>query len=331
MKRLISEFEESSYVLLAFPHEKSDWKDLLEEVTITYIDLIQKISKYQKVIIICNDIVKVKSFFKDNTNMIFIEYETDDTWIRDFGYLSLFEDGRIVLYNFEFNAWGDKFNYKKDNLFNNYLDKYIKNDTYNFNFILEGGSIESNSNGLLLSTSECIYNNNRNSSYTKSDIDNFLKKTFSINNFLILEHGYIKGDDTNSHIDTLVRFTDESTLVYVQCNDINDEHYIELKYMEDELKVFELEYKLKLYPIPLPKAIYFNKQRLPATYANFLILNDVVFMPTYNCETDSEALNVLEKVFKTKDIIEVDSRTLIKQGGSLHCSTMQLAKGVELI
>lgn len=222
-----------------------------------------------------------------------------------------------------------------DNMINSNLYYRCKTLTgeyvYQRNFILEGGSIESDGKGTLLTTEKCLLSYNRNEK-TKEETEQYLKETFNLKQVLWLKHGYLAGDDTDSHIDTLARFCPDDTIVYVQCTDKKDEHYEELVAMEEELKAFRTPEgnPYRLLPLPMADAIYdINGERLPATYANFLIMNEAVLLPTYNQpHNDTLAKEVLEKAFPGREIVGVDCTALIKQHGSLHCVTMQYPEGV---
>jgi agmatine/peptidylarginine deiminase len=201
---------------------------------------------------------------------------------------------------------------------------------HNFlNFILEGGAIESDGEGTLLTTSTCLLAHNRNQPLTKDEIEEFMMKIFGLKQILWLQHGYLSGDDTDNHIDTLARLCNKTTIAYVQCTDEKDEHYLELNKMEKELAAFRrLDGEpYNLIPLPMAEAVYEDDYRLPATYANFLIMDNVVLLPTYNTNKDSIAKEQLQKAFPDKEIIGIDCSTLIKQHGSLHCITMQYPEG----
>ena len=170
---------------------------------------------------------------------------------------------------------------------------------------------------------------NRNQPMAQDEIDEYLKSTLGADRILWLNHGYLAGDDTDSHVDTLARFCDEQTIAYIKCDDNTDEHFDELKRMENELKSFKTVggKSYRLIPLPMADAVYHDGYRLPATYANFLIINDIVLMPTYASVKDETARIQLQKAFPDREIIGVDCRPLIKQHGSLHCVTMQFPKG----
>jgi len=340
-KRFIAEFEQQSFTQIIFPHASSDWVDYLEEAQVTFVNIINQIIKYQKCLVVCDSIQSVKKHFKENDNLFFVEYQTDDTWARDSSALCIEEKSSLLgstqessfdisLLDFTFTGWGGKFEASKDNAMSKALQKHYSKPLKSIDFILEGGGVESNGKGILLTTSACMLNKNRNKDLNHIQITQTLKEEFGVGDVLYLEHGYLAGDDTDSHIDTLARFIDEKTIMYVSSKDKDDEHYKELKLMEDELLRFSEIYNFRLIALPMTDAIYFEEERLPATYANFLFVNGAVLVPTYGVKQDKEALKIFNRTFKDRDIIGVDSSTLIKQHGSLHCVTMNFARGISL-
>lgn len=332
MRRLPAEFEEQSFIQIMFPHIKSDWAEYLDDAEKNFIDIIKAISTYQACLVICDDIDYVKTKFDTFDNLYFVQIPTNDTWARDASAITVYEDERPLLLDFIFTAWGGKFEADLDNEMTQNLASVYTAPTETIDFILEGGAIESNGKGTLLITSECVFNPNRNTKISKEESIAILKKEFGVTNVLSLENGYLNGDDTDSHIDTLARFVDEHTIVYLRCEDQEDEHYGALKKMEHELKSFcdQDGNFFNLVPLPFTHAIFDENERLPATYANFLIINTAVLVPVYNDPSDQKALDTLTKVFPTRKIIPIDCTTLIRQHGSLHCITMQFPAKVNL-
>ena len=330
------EWYPQSAIQLTWPHPDTDWDYMLEEVTACYVNIAVEILKRQKLIVVCHNAETVKYELKEYKdlfrNLTLVELPTNDTWARDHSGISVINNGKKQVYDFTFNGWGLKFASNYDNQISRGLFKngIFKSDVELINkkdFALEGGALESDGKGTLLTTSECLLSANRNSFMSKDEIEKYLKEAFGLNKILWLDHGYLSGDDTDSHIDTLARYCDEHTIVYVKCEDKNDEHYEALAKMEEQLKTFT-DYQgnpYKLIPLPMAKAVYDeDKERLPATYANFLIMNDVVLLPFYNdLERDTEAKEKLEIAFPTREIIGIDCSALIRQHGSLHCITMQ--------
>ena len=319
-KRLIAEFEMQSYTQIIFPHENTDWVEYLQEAEETFINIINAIRKHQKCLVVCKDVNAVKQHFNDAKNLTFIAYETDDTWARDCSALSIEENGKKKLLDFTFNAWGGKFISQKDNAMTHALTpNAVKCD-----FVLEGGAIESNGVDTILTTSACIFNKNRNPHLKQEEIIDTLKQYFGASKILVLKSGYLVGDDTDSHIDTLARFIDKKTIMYVQCCEKTDEHFYALRLMEKELQCIAKEENYTLIALPMADAIYFQEERLPATYANFLFVNGAVLVPVYGVKSDTLAINIFKNSFKNHKIIPINCATLIKQHGSLHCVSMNM-------
>ncbi len=328
---LPAEWHPQSFIQLTWPHQDTDWSYMLDEVEECFLNLAREIASRQPLLLVAPEFPKALENFEFKENVFYVECPTNDTWARDHGFISLLnEQEEVRLVDFCFNGWGMKFAACKDNLINSQLVKgSLLNGTYQNcrNFVLEGGSIESDGEGTLLTTSLCLLAPNRNDTLDKQEIEDYLKKSFNLKQVLWLDHGYLAGDDTDSHIDTLARLCPDHTICYVQCTDTEDEHYMELKKMEEQLKEFRTldNEPFHLLGLPMPEAIFDEDgERLPATYANFLIMNDAVLYPTYDQpENDRKAACVLQEAFPGKEIVGVDCRALIKQHGSLHCVTMQ--------
>lgn len=328
---LPAEWHPQSFIQLTWPHQDTDWSYMLDEVEECFLNLAREIASRQPLLLVAPEFPKALENFEFKENVFYVECPTNDTWARDHGFISLLnEQEEVRLVDFCFNGWGMKFAACKDNLINSQLVKgSLLNGTYQNcrNFVLEGGSIESDGEGTLLTTSLCLLAPNRNDTLDKQEIEDYLKKSFNLKQVLWLDHGYLAGDDTDSHIDTLARLCPDHTICYVQCTDTEDEHYTELKKMEEQLKEFRTldNEPFRLLGLPMPEAIFDEDgERLPATYANFLIMNDAVLYPTYDQpENDRKAACVLQEAFPGKEIVGVNCRALIKQHGSLHCVTMQ--------
>ncbi len=324
-----------SAVQLTWPHQNTDWADIWEEVQECYKKIAFEIAKRQKLIIAAQNVEEVKSYVQ-HCNLANIEIhqcDVNDTWARDHGGITILENGKPVILDFQFNGWGKKFAAEKDSAITQKLYDAKAFPTHwgikDLNHIvMEGGSLEVDGKGVLMTTSECLLEENRNPKMSIEEIESLLKKTVHIEKVIWINHGYLAGDDTDSHIDTLARFCDENTIAYVKCDDKNDEHYGELSKMEEELqRATNLKgEKYKLVALPMADAAYDGEDRLPATYANFLIMNDAILFPIYNSSKDDEAVKIIQSVFPHKEIIPVNSIPLIKQHGSIHCITMQYPK-----
>jgi agmatine/peptidylarginine deiminase len=335
MHRLPAEWEPQSAVQLTFPNADSDWADLLEVVLPCFVEIAVTIARFQKVLIVCQNEATTKALFGSelSDNMIFVEAASNDTWARDHGGITIDDGaGRWIIQDFMFNGWGLKYPADKDNLITRHLYNKGVFDTgiEHAGLVLEGGGIESDGQGTLLTTAACLLSPNRNPHLNKSQIEERLEKKFGLKQILWLNHGYLAGDDTDSHIDTLARLCSPEIIAYVKCDDPNDEHFVELSKMEAELNnLRQLNGQpYQLVPLPWPDACFSEDgHRLPATYANFLIINGAVLVPTYGVKQDAEALGILKPVFPDREIIGINCRTLIEQHGSLHCVTMQYPMG----
>ena len=255
---------------------------------------------------------------------------TNDTWARDHGFISLVNDqGQRRLLDYQFNGWGEKFPAELDNAINRrlYDEGRIKGEYIDcLDFVLEGGSIESDGKGTIFTTSGCLMAPHRNQPLTKEEIESRLLRDLHARRILWIDHGNLTGDDTDGHIDTLVRICPDDTLLYMGCENPQDEQYEALQRMEEQLRTFRtLEGKpYRLIKLPIPRPIVFEGDRLPATYANFLVINGAVLCPTYNQpDLDAEALRLIREAFPGREIVGIDCRSIIKQHGSLHCCTMQ--------
>lgn len=354
---LPAEWEPQSAIMLTWPHGGTDWKPYLRQITNTYLQLADIITRYEDLLVVTPILESTQRMLAEKLSegqmdrVHLYEMDTNDTWARDHGPISMVSRGRhnshvipIHLLDFKFNGWGEKFDWKKDNAIN--LQLYYQGA---FNaalenhqgFVLEGGSIESDGRGTLFTTSQCLLAPHRNQPLTRENIDSLLRNFFHVRNVVWLDHGNLVGDDTDGHIDTIVRVAPHDTLLYVGCDDEEDEQYEDFQALEKQLqKLFTYEgYPYRLLKLPMPDAIYdegdrlttdknSKGDRLPATYANFLILNGAVIYPTYNQpEKDEEAKRQILLAFPDRDVIGVDSLTIIRQHGSIHCLTMQLPEG----
>ncbi len=323
---------------MTWPHKNSDWIDLLDEVEDCFVLIAKEILENEKLLIVCSDKEAVLSKFEKPfaDNLILVRLDSNDTWARDHGPITLIENGIPVVFDFQFNGWGLKFPSNLDNQLTSELLKMnvFKKEVHyenRLNFVLEGGSFESDGMGTILTTEECLLSVNRNQRMTKQEIEAYLIETFNIQRVLWLSAGYLSGDDTDSHVDTLARFCNANTIAYVKCDDPSDEHFLSLQRMEEELLAFRTIDGSPYQLIDLPMAEYVEDSfgtRLPATYSNFLIANSKVLVPFYSTFKDEIAKNRLQSIFPDKVVVGVECSTLIKQHGSLHCVTMQLPIGV---
>lgn len=334
---LPAEWAPQSGVQLTWPHAGTDWAYMLDEVQACFLRIAREIAARQRLLIVTPDPDDVKRQMAGTVrmdNVRLVQCPTNDTWARDHGAITLLCDGRPRLLDFKFNGWGLKFAADKDNLITRRLvEAGALHGAYEnrLGFVLEGGSIESDGCGTLLTTSECLLSPNRNGQMTQTEIDAYLRRTFGVRQVLWLDHGYLAGDDTDSHIDTLARLCPQDTIAYVKCTDPQDEHYEALGRMEAQLRTFRTPGGMpyRLLALPMADAVVEDGERLPATYANFLVLNTAVLYPTYDQpDNDRRAAEVLAQAFPGREVVGLDCRALIRQHGSLHCVTMQYPEEV---
>lgn len=340
-RTLPAEWAAQSGVWITWPHAGTDWAYMLDEVTECYVRLAFEIATRETLIIVHPRPDEVRLLLETRLprratdHIIYHACATNDTWARDHAFLTVLGTGGAELMDYRFNGWGGKFEARLDNALNRHLcDAGLLNGHYTdcLDFELEGGSIESDGAGTLLTTAQCLLNPNRNPQMDKAGIEERLCRELGAERILWLENGALEGDDTDSHVDTLARLCPEDTIAYVTCSDPSDSHYEGLRRMEEELKAFRtLEGNpYRLIPLPLPAPVYdTDGERLPATYANFLIMDSAVLLPTYaQPELDEAAKQALQQAFPRLEIVGVDCRALIRQHGSLHCATMQFPRGV---
>jgi len=336
--RFPAEWEPQSAVLIAWPHAETDWAERLGEVEETYVALVAALTRFEPVVICVADEdlqtyaeARLRSARVDMAKVRFVPAEYDDTWLRDTGPITLRADDRFKQLDFRFTGWGGKYQASRDdllvgelsgmNLFHNYFVQSI-------DFALEGGAIETDGQGSLLTTWQCLHE--RHPEASREDLSERLAGWLQQDRVLWLDRGYLEGDDTDAHIDTLARFAGPDAIVFQACDDPADSHYAELGAMAEEIAALRTRdgNPYRLFPLPWAKPILDEGRRLAASYANFLIANGAVLMPAYGDPADAEAAAVLAEAFPDREIVQVPCRSLIWQNGSLHCITMQLPAGL---
>lgn len=339
-KRLFPEWHPQDAIQLTWPSPTSDWAPQLSLIEATLEAMVVAIARYQRVLIAVPseaDLARLAERFAHRgvaaERLTLVVAAADDTWARDHGPLGIEHDGRVELLDYVFTGWGGKFEAGLDNTLSRRLAEagVFAAPLSSRDLILEGGGIESDGEGTLLTTEACLLNPNRNTGLDRAAIEAQLAADFGVQRVLWLRHGHLEGDDTDSHIDTLARFCDPGTIAYVRCDDEADPHYPALAAMEAELQALRRAdgQPYRLIPLPWPAPCFDPEDghRLPATYANFLIINGAVLVPTYGDAADTQALAALAEAFPDRDILPIDCSVVIRQHGSLHCLTMQLPRG----
>jgi len=335
--RLPAEWEPQAAVLLAWPHAHTDWAERLAEVEATYVALVAAIARFQPVLLCVAD-ASVQERVLDcldgagvprhRVRLLQIPY--DDTWTRDSGPITLLGGSGATLLDFRFTGWGGKFEARRDDQLVEQLAAagvFPHARRERVEFALEGGAIDGDGHGTLLTTWRCLHERHPDSA--RAQLEAALKSSLRQQRVLWLEHGYIEGDDTDAHVDTLARFAAPDAIVYQACDDPDDPHHAELAAMGAELaRLRSADGKpYRLFPLPWPRPVLDQGRRLAASYANFLIINGAVLMPAYGDPADDAAAAVLARAFPGREIVPVPCRALIWQNGSLHCVTMQIPEG----
>jgi agmatine deiminase len=317
-----AEWEPHQATWLAWPHERSDWPGKFPPIPWVYGDIVKRLSRVEKVRILLEDAALEKSARRvlvkcavDMSAVEFLRWPTNRSWTRD--YCPIFvrnEKGEIAITNWLFNGWAKYDNWRDDNRIPSRVAKRFKGtQEFDPGIVLEGGSIDVNGAGLLLTTEECLLSESvqvRNPGLGRADLERYFADYLGIRENIWLKQG-IAGDDTHGHIDDVARFVDDKTIVTV----------VE-ESLRENLKILR-QTGLRIVTLPMPAPVYFDGQRLPASYANFYIANGLVLVPTFNDPNDRVALNTLAKLFPSREVVGIYCGDLVLGLGTLHCMTMQ--------
>ncbi len=337
--RLPAEWEPQSAVLIAWPHAGTDWAERLASVETTYVSLAAAITRFQRLAVVIADQTlerHVQTLLGDAgvdlSKVRFLQLPYDDTWLRDSGPITLKAGNETFqVTDFRFTGWGGKFGAEQDDalicglvdagVFGNATHKRI-------DWALEGGGIESDGEGTVLTTWRCLVQ--RHPEQSREEMSEMLRHSLNASRVLWLDYGYLEGDDTDAHIDTLARFAPGHRIVFQACNDVSDPHYKELHRMAAELAALRTAdgRPYELCPLPWAQPVRDGDRRLAASYANYLVINDAVLVPAYDDPVDGEAARIIGSAHPGREVVQISCRPLIWQNGSLHCITMQLPSGL---
>ncbi len=336
--RIPAEWEKHETTWIGWPHNKNDWPGKIGPIFWVYGEIVRKIAVSEKVRIIIeskdeeNKAKKILKLVHANTNNVdFFHLQTNRGWLRDSGPAFIKNnDGKIATVNFEFNAWAKYSNYKKDRKVPKFISEKLKLERFvpihkNEKVVLEGGSIDINGSGTLMTTEECLMDAKvqiRNPGFSKKDYEEVFKKYLGITNVIWIGKG-IAGDDTHGHVDDLCRFVNKNTVVIVQEENSKDKNYKPLKENKERLGGMKIEdgSKINVVDLPMPSPVIFNGERLPASYANFYFSNAAVLVPTFNDPKDRIALGILSELITDRPVIGIHAVDLVWGLGTLHCLT----------
>lgn len=341
-RRFPAEWEPQQAVMLSLPDASMDWSNMIPEVLGCYRGIAGALAETgSRVVVLTRSVHAAMNLLGDlpQKNIHYVEVPLNDTWVRDYGPITVEETShrngkrRLAALDFGFNGWGLKFAADNDNLVNMRLNEAGKLFSLRYHnlrsFVLEGGSVESDGQGTILTTSRCLCSPNRNGGLSKKEVADYLTFCLGAAHILWLDHGALEGDDTDSHIDTLARLCPDNTILYCGCGSPEDSQYQELAAMKDQLRLFKnlCGEPYNLIELPLPDPIYDPEDghRLPATYCNYLVTDTSVLVPSYKQPANDDlARKLINMAFPSRRAVSVDCRALIRQHGSLHCATMQI-------
>lgn len=329
--QLLSEWQPQAAVIFAWPDTHTDWVNWLDQAQQTYIQLITAVCQTTPVILLvpASSITHVSQQFAEHLPLLLVPAKYNDTWTRDYAFLSCRQsDGQICAVEYQFNGWGEKFDAHLDNLVNrHYLQALLTSEILDAQLVCEGGALEINDQGTLLSTASCLLNPKRNGALELAAYRLNFQTNLGAQQVHIFEHGHLQGDDTDGHIDTLVRFTPDGHIVYQGAENCpHDPHFPGLHTMAAEI-AHHLP-NCQLFALPLPTIYADDGERLPASYANYLITNGQILMPQYNVAEDELALQIVAEAHPRMQVTPIDASVLIQQYGSIHCISMQIAEGL---
>ncbi len=338
---LIPEWAEQSAVFLAWPYAEGDFTPWLPAVEKTYFHIAVEVASRERLIVACRSedhrrriedrLIECGADMK-RVHLVVMPY--NDVWVRDTAPLSVQGEAGVRLLDFRFNGWGGKYEHGDDAAIAARLHASGVLGATGLDavdFVLEGGSVETDGAGTIMTTTRCLLNSNRNPAWTQAQIEAQLASRLGADQVLWLERGHAEGDDTDAHIDTLARFCSPGTIAYTACDQEGDPLYPEFAAMAEQLATFanRAGQPYRLVPLPIPAPVRSEEgDRLPATYANFLIINGAVLVPVYNDPADRVALERLADCFPNHEIVAIDCVPLIRQYGSLHCMTMQFPSSI---
>jgi len=338
---LLPEWTSQSGVVLTWPHEATDWRDDLAAADACFGRIAAALTWRTAVLVVCRDVahgIRVRRVIAaadgDARRVRTYTAPSNDSWARDHGPLTVRREGRLLLLDFRFDGWGGKYPAELDDGITRAIavqGAFGATPVESVDFVLEGGSVETDGQGTILTTRRCLLSTTRHAGLGRHEVDAVLARRLGARRVLWLEHGALEGDDTDGHVDTLARFCDPGTIAYQACEDPADAQYAELRELARELRALRQPdgRPYALVPLPLPAPLCDGTgHRLPAGYANFLITDGAVLVPGYNDAADGQAREALARCFPDRDVVMVDCRPLIREYGSLHCVTMQLPAGV---
>jgi len=320
---------------LSWPHNRETWPTQLETVREVWVRMMQVLALNEQVVLLVNDeqtrqdvILRLKNVGAVMKNILIVKIPTVDVWMRDYGPTFLTRAGSenpLAFNDWIFNGWGRKYRaYEDDDRVAKDIASLLQVPTFNHSVVLEGGSIEVNGAGTCLTTEQCLLNRNRNPDMSRGEIEQFLKDALGVSHLIWLAEG-VAGDDTDGHIDDIARFVNPMTVVCVLETDSNDENYEPLRENYERLQGARDQngHRLSVVTLPCPAPVNYEGSRLPASYANFYIANEVVLAPVFDDPNDYRALGILQELFPERRVVGLPCKAVVAGLGAIHCVTQQ--------
>ncbi|MFT3674942.1 MAG: agmatine deiminase family protein [Chitinophagaceae bacterium] len=330
-----AEFAPHAATWLSWPHKEASWPGKIDSIYPAYSAFIKELTRGELVRINVADAAleaaataHLQQAGVPLEKVQFFYHPTNDAWCRDHGPAFLINTDASkpkAIVDWGYNAWGDKYPpYDLDDVIPTSIARHFGLPVFHPGIVMEGGSVEFNGAGTLLTSTACLLNPNRNPHLNQEQIEQYLRDYYGVEQILWVDEGIV-GDDTDGHIDDTVRFVNEDTVVTVIETNKQDENYDLLQHNLKQLKAMRLlsGKALNIIELPMPDAVTWEDQRLPASYANFYIANKSVIVPTYRCDKDEQALRILQDCFPTRDVVGIDSTDIIWGLGSFHCLSQQ--------
>jgi len=338
MRRLLPEWVAQSAVLLAWPDEETDWAPILSEVRVEYSGLIRAIAQHEKALVLVRDRERARQMCgafdaATRSQVVPVIADFDDTWTRDYGPLALADGNAACLVDFCFDGWGGKFAADRDDRLTRSLHADGLFGDINLSRhgrVLEGGALDTDGTGVALCNRDTFAA--RDPRASTKELESWLRETLGLNHILWLHDTQLAGDDTDGHVDTLARFANPANILFQGCDDPADEHYAMLANLSVQLGDLRTREgsPYHLHALPMPRPVLVDGVRLPASYANFLVINDAVLVPAFGDPADARACEVVKAAFPDREVAGIPSTALLRQSGGVHCVTMQIPSVVPL-
>jgi agmatine deiminase len=329
--RMPAQWEPHAATWMGWPADDVEWRGQLEAVRVEFAALVSTISRFEPVKLLVRDEQTERDARSrlEGANVVFYRFAHNDVWFRDCAPIFVSRGGELAATDWDFNGWGEKFAHSLDDQIPSFVSSKLGVKLFKPGIVMEGGSLDVNGTGLVMTTAQCLLNKNRNPNRTAQEIENLVLENLGLEKMLWLGDG-LEGDHTDGHVDTITRFLNPWTIVTHVCEDENDTNFAPMQKNLETIRTWrdDSDEPFEVVPLPLPKnRLEFEGDRLPPTYANFYFCNGALIVPTYGDPNDDRALEILRAYFPDREVIGLSGRALITGGGSFNCVTQQQPVG----